>query len=317
MSSIRINANALILRDGKLLLIKFDDENGVHYNLPGGGVEKGESVLAALERECHEEARARIQNPELCLTWQYVPELENFRYGDRQKLGFIFKAALRPGCEPGVPAKPDKNQVGIEWVPLAEIFAAKKFPLFPEIVPQIRDALERNRGIGFVEACPPAIYFKTIDLIQDREICIQFRRDSFVASFGPDEKTWPQKFNAEDYMEWLKSKQDNEPSNAVHVWLDHAIIGQLELGRLREAPEIGYVNLYYLAPAYRGKAYSKLLELYVERILKSRGHEKARLSVSPTNLRALAYYRKHGWKEMGERKDMPGVVQMEKNLSPK
>jgi 8-oxo-dGTP diphosphatase len=35
--SIRVGAAGIIIENGKILLVKFDDENGRHYNYPGGG----------------------------------------------------------------------------------------------------------------------------------------------------------------------------------------------------------------------------------------------------------------------------------------
>ena len=40
---IRVGANALIVRDGAVLLVEFDDETGLHYTLPRGGIEPGEA----------------------------------------------------------------------------------------------------------------------------------------------------------------------------------------------------------------------------------------------------------------------------------
>ena len=37
---IRVRASALIIQNDAILLVEFDDENGLHYNLPGGGVER-------------------------------------------------------------------------------------------------------------------------------------------------------------------------------------------------------------------------------------------------------------------------------------
>jgi ADP-ribose pyrophosphatase YjhB (NUDIX family) len=48
---IRLNVAAVIARDDKILLVEFNDETGPHYNLPGGGVEFGESVYEALRTE--------------------------------------------------------------------------------------------------------------------------------------------------------------------------------------------------------------------------------------------------------------------------
>jgi ribosomal protein S18 acetylase RimI-like enzyme len=42
------------------------------------------------------------------------------------------------------------------------------------------------------------------------------------------------------------------------------------------------------------------------------GHRAARLCVSPTNLPAVAFFRKHQWRDMGPRADHPEVHYMEK-----
>ena len=40
---IRVRACALLIQDDAVLLVEFKDEYGLHYNLPAGGVEPGES----------------------------------------------------------------------------------------------------------------------------------------------------------------------------------------------------------------------------------------------------------------------------------
>ena len=53
LTGLRVSVNAFILQDGKILLQRRSD-NG-DWNLPGGGVEIGESLAAALHRETLEE----------------------------------------------------------------------------------------------------------------------------------------------------------------------------------------------------------------------------------------------------------------------
>lgn len=107
--SIRINVNALIVRDDKMLLIKFDDEKGPYYNLPGGGVDNGESLAGALKRECLEEAWADVNVLDLVGAWEYIPELHANKFGSKQKVGFIFSCSLKAGSSPSMPAKPDSH----------------------------------------------------------------------------------------------------------------------------------------------------------------------------------------------------------------
>ena len=52
-TGLRVSVNAFILHDGKILLQRRSD-NG-NWNMPGGGVEIGESLITALHREVFEE----------------------------------------------------------------------------------------------------------------------------------------------------------------------------------------------------------------------------------------------------------------------
>ncbi|MGG3805145.1 NUDIX domain-containing protein [Metabacillus fastidiosus] len=58
---IRVRTSALIIQDNKVLLVEFKDENGLHYNLPGGGVESGETLVESVKREALEEASVHIE----------------------------------------------------------------------------------------------------------------------------------------------------------------------------------------------------------------------------------------------------------------
>ncbi|SFB92437.1 NUDIX domain-containing protein [Bacillus sp. OV322] len=58
---IRLRACALILESDSILLIEFNDENGLHNNLPAGGVEPNESVVEAVRREAKEEASIDVE----------------------------------------------------------------------------------------------------------------------------------------------------------------------------------------------------------------------------------------------------------------
>lgn len=149
----RVSVNAAIVENEKILLIRFDDENGPHYNLPGGGVDPGESLHQALARECKEEADADVIPGELLGAWEYVPALQKNKYGPTQKLGLVFTAKLKPGSVPRLPARPDPNQVGVEWVSLEalENLPNSKYPpVFPEIGASLLEAI-KGKHRGFFE----------------------------------------------------------------------------------------------------------------------------------------------------------------------
>ncbi len=137
--SIRVGVNAAIVRDDAILLVEFEDEqSGLHYNLPGGGVELSETLHEALKREVREETCAEVDVGPLALVWEYVPALYADRYGPTHKLGLIFACALREGSQPRLPDHPDLNQTGVRWVPLANL---SNTPLLPHISERLIAAL--------------------------------------------------------------------------------------------------------------------------------------------------------------------------------
>lgn len=155
--------------------------------------------------------------------------------------------------------------------------------------------------------------FKTIDLKLHSDYCLQFREDSFVVSFGNATKFHEADGNGgERYIEWLKLKIAKDPYSVVHYWIDNKIVGQIELGYLKDDPLCGYVNLYYLIPSLRGKGFGADLDKYVTDYFEKKKIKKLRLSVSPTNSSAIAFYEKMGWKDLGPRQDHPEVHYMEK-----
>lgn len=141
---IRVGVSAAIVRDGAVLLVAFEDESGFHYNLPGGGVNLGESLHDAVRREVREETCAEVEVGRLLLVWEHVPSHANRHNGNIHKLGLIFAAQLLPGSEPSLPDVPDPNQVDVHWVPLVELAAPsgpRRGPLLPQIGPRLVAAL--------------------------------------------------------------------------------------------------------------------------------------------------------------------------------
>ena len=129
---IRLGVRAAIIRDDAILLVAFDDENGFHYNLPGGGVESSETLYDAVRREVREETAAEVEVKELLFVYECFPPDYGFSLDEKTHcVDFLFRCALCDGSEPRLPDNPDENEVAIHWIPLA------KFPDTP-LVPQIQ-----------------------------------------------------------------------------------------------------------------------------------------------------------------------------------
>jgi 8-oxo-dGTP diphosphatase len=148
---IRVRACALVIEHNSVLLVEFQDENGVHYNLPAGGVEPGESVLEAAQREAKEEAGADVVVGPVAFVYEYAPHLDGsgqYRSAPHG-LSIIFDCHLKIGSMAGMPENPDHNQIGVKWVPLSSL---DKVVLYPNIKTHIVDyAKNRQRNIEFIE----------------------------------------------------------------------------------------------------------------------------------------------------------------------
>ena len=156
---------------------------------------------------------------------------------------------------------------------------------------------------------------KPIQLDLHQDICVSFREDSFVVSFGDAKKFYEEDGKgAERYIDWLKAKISRDASSAVHVWRGDNIIGQIEMGKLRNDPSRGYVFLYYLILSERGRGLGKVLDDHAMEYFKTQELQRAQLSVSPQNIPAISFYVKRGWRSLGERKDYPEVLTMEKSI---
>lgn len=57
---LRKRATAVIIREGKVLLVKHRGQR--HFSLPGGGIKAGESVLATTARELYKELKLEANN---------------------------------------------------------------------------------------------------------------------------------------------------------------------------------------------------------------------------------------------------------------
>jgi RimJ/RimL family protein N-acetyltransferase len=137
------------------------------------------------------------------------------------------------------------------------------------------------------------LIFEEIDVVKHREVIIQFRRDSFVASFGSDKD-----FGDDDkHINWVIRKQKKLPNRFVLVKYREEYIGQIELTAMDfEDRTIGFVNLYYLVPVFRGKGLGKELHHYALAFFRDLGLSEFHLRVSLTNDKALRFYQKLGMK---------------------
>lgn len=122
LEKIRLRAGALIIEKGCILLVEFENDNldGVHYNLPAGGLEPGETLIEAVKREAKEEACVEIEVGPVAFVYEYQPTKSNYIYGDSHSVGVTFSCKLKAGSNPRLPESPDSKQIGVTWVPISD-----------------------------------------------------------------------------------------------------------------------------------------------------------------------------------------------------
>lgn len=120
---VRPAVKALIVRDGRLLATVNDDAEGDWYLLPGGGMEFGESMHEALQRECLEEIGCRVEIGDVVMLRDYLGARHELAETDSdfQQLEIYFDCRLPDGVEPQVGSGVDENQSGVVWLDLADL----------------------------------------------------------------------------------------------------------------------------------------------------------------------------------------------------
>ena len=137
----------------------------------------------------------------------------------------------------------------------------------------------------------PGLTYRTIDPVADADRAVEAYLDACRASYG-NESTFPGRAR---HLAWLRSRVEEFPDGHVTALLDGRYVGQMEL-QVPYGLTTGYVNLYYVAPDYRGQGYGRRMHEYAERYFRSWEAACVELHVSATNVRATAFYRALGYK---------------------
>ncbi len=122
----RNRSQAMVCRDGKLLLVEHLLKGRDFYNLPGGGIEDGETPAEAALRELREEAGVdgKIVRP---LSIEYKPDMES------RIFTFLVEipedAVLVKGIDPELPPE-QQSIVDVKWMTLDEIAERDRAYLF-------------------------------------------------------------------------------------------------------------------------------------------------------------------------------------------
>lgn len=131
MKPIRNSAKAVIVQDGRLLVIRLEDQYGTAYVFPGGGQEKGEELKDAVARECLEEIGQAVNVGELLHIREYIGKNHEFAEWDADihQVEFYFACSLiDPEATVFEGSNPDDHQVAVEWIALEDLSQIRLYP---------------------------------------------------------------------------------------------------------------------------------------------------------------------------------------------
>lgn len=130
MKTVRVSIKAIILREGRILLIQCRDTQGDWYCLPGGGQRHGETVIDALQRECLEEIGLPIRAGRLRFVRDYIGSHHEFAEedGDAHQVELMFACDLTSPEGERRTNVADPMQVGSVWIALAQLHRYRLYP---------------------------------------------------------------------------------------------------------------------------------------------------------------------------------------------
>jgi ADP-ribose pyrophosphatase YjhB (NUDIX family) len=126
---IRNGVRAVIVRDGQLLLIRKEYEDGSERHvLPGGSQDSGETLSDALQRECLEEIGTEVTIRGLLYLADFFKPRDTQPITYRQQVEFLMHCEVPQEYVPHNGHRPDKHQASVVWVSAGQLPALNLFP---------------------------------------------------------------------------------------------------------------------------------------------------------------------------------------------
>ncbi len=137
----------------------------------------------------------------------------------------------------------------------------------------------------------PPLTFRRLDVDRDGPAAYARYRDAAAVSLG-DPRAADRRL---PYLAGLRDRCSEYPDGHLLATLGDAVVGQLEL-QVPYGRPAGYVNLFYVAPAWRRLGLGRLMHDHAARYFRSWDAATVDLHVGATNTAALAFYRSLGYR---------------------
>lgn len=155
------------------------------------------------------------------------------------------------------------------------------------------------------------LWYRSADLKKEADLYRSFREDAWKSVYGEDAD-----MPDEPFLEEAELMAAEHPMAVTYAMLGDEIIGFIQLDVTRYADQkTGYITFYYMKEDYRDLGLGVQLLGHAVSVFRNLGRKKILLRVSEKNHRALGFYKKYGFKKIGEEEGPRGKLYvMEKKI---
>ncbi|WP_407333124.1 NUDIX domain-containing protein [Enterovibrio sp. 27052020O] len=128
MHPLRVSVRAVCYRDNAILLAEHRDERGLWYILPGGGVQHNETLDIAFNRELLEETGGEADMGDVLFVREVIADKLDTTFLPKHLHQIELFVEATNYRTVGSPSEPDKDQIGVVWMPLDKLPELLFFP---------------------------------------------------------------------------------------------------------------------------------------------------------------------------------------------
>ncbi len=136
-NKIRNRACAVIVQDGKVLLVQHQKNEKHYWLFPGGGVEYGETLQEAVVRELKEETNLDVEAGDLIMVSESIPPDRH-----RHVINYYYEAKVIGG---NMKLGDDKYLFNVQWHPVESL---PDLTIYPAVAPEIMQRLQDGDGLS-------------------------------------------------------------------------------------------------------------------------------------------------------------------------
>jgi len=137
----RIAAGGLVIKDGKILLVRYRGGEGTYLVAPGGAIEDGESLSSAAEREVEEETGVKCDARAAVM-------IENIRATRYQMVKVWYLCQYIGGAASHTAGAEEEGIVEVGWYTDDELLNET---VFPEVIRAVGVASLNNLRTGILD----------------------------------------------------------------------------------------------------------------------------------------------------------------------